>query len=43
VEGSCELCNEPSGSMKCLGSSRIAGQLAAFQERLSSMKFQFFR
>jgi hypothetical protein len=37
VEGSCEHCNEPSGSIKCW-EVLVAAQLAAFQEGLSSMK-----
>jgi hypothetical protein len=41
VEGSCEHSNEPSGSIKILGSSRVAAQLAVSQEGLSTMKLVF--
>jgi hypothetical protein len=37
VEGFCEHCDEPSGSLKLLGSSRVAAQLAASQEGFSSV------
>jgi hypothetical protein len=37
VEGSCEHGNEPSGSLKLLGISSIAAQLAASQEGLHSL------
>jgi hypothetical protein len=37
VEGSCERGDEPTGSIKCWESSRVAAQLAASQEGLSSM------
>jgi hypothetical protein len=37
VEGLCERSDEPPGSIKCLGSSRVAAQLAGSQEGLSSM------
>jgi hypothetical protein len=37
VEGSCEHGIEPSGSIKMLGSSSVAAQLAAPQEGLSSV------
>jgi hypothetical protein len=37
VEGSCEHGDEPSGSLKLLGISWMAAQLAAFQEGLSSV------
>jgi hypothetical protein len=36
MEGSCELGNEPSGSIKCWD-VRVAAQLAASQEGLSSV------
>jgi hypothetical protein len=32
VEGSCEHCNEPSGSIKLLGSCRVAAQHAVSEE-----------
>jgi hypothetical protein len=35
VEGSCEHGDEPSGSLKMLGSSLVAAPLAASQEGLS--------
>jgi hypothetical protein len=38
VEDSSEHCNEPLGSIKCLGSNRVTVQLMTFQECLSSMK-----
>jgi hypothetical protein len=31
--------NEPSGSIKILGNSRVAAQVAASQEELSSVKY----
>jgi hypothetical protein len=37
VEGSCEHGYEPSGSLKLLGISCMAAQLAASQEGLSSV------
>jgi hypothetical protein len=37
VEGSCEHGDEPSGSLKLLGISLVAAQLAASQEDLSSV------
>jgi hypothetical protein len=37
VEGSCEHGDEPSGSLKSLGISWMAAQLAASQEGLSSV------
>jgi hypothetical protein len=37
VEGSCEHGDEPLGSLKLLGISRMAAQLAASQEGLSSV------
>jgi hypothetical protein len=40
VEGSCEHGDEPSGSLKLLGISWMAAQLAAFQEGLSSVHKQ---
>jgi hypothetical protein len=36
VESSCELGNEPSGSMKCWGNYRVAAQLVASRVALSS-------
>jgi hypothetical protein len=36
VEGSCEHCDEPSGSLKLLGISSIAAQLAASEDGFSS-------
>jgi hypothetical protein len=39
VEGSCEQGNEPSGSIKRLGSSWVAVQLAVSQEGLRSVKY----
>jgi hypothetical protein len=37
VEGSCELGNEPLGSIKCWEVLGVAAELAASQEVLSSM------
>jgi hypothetical protein len=37
VEGSCEHGDEPSGSLKFLGISWMAAQLAASQEGLNSV------
>jgi hypothetical protein len=37
MEGSCEYADEPSGSLKLLGISGMAAQLAASQEGLSSL------
>jgi hypothetical protein len=37
VQGSCEHSDEPSGSLKMLARSRVAAQLAASQEGLSSV------
>jgi hypothetical protein len=42
VEGSCEHRNEPLGSIKMQGSSRVAAQLETFQEGLSSLKLVNF-
>jgi hypothetical protein len=36
VESSCEQDNEPSGSIKCWETSRVAAELAASRERLGS-------
>jgi 23S rRNA A2030 N6-methylase RlmJ len=38
VECSCEKSNEPSGSIKYVGSSWVAAQMVASQEGLSSME-----
>jgi hypothetical protein len=40
VEGFCEHGDEPSGSLKLLGISWMAAQLAASQEGLSSVSKQ---
>jgi hypothetical protein len=37
VEGSCEHDDEPSGLLKILGISRVAAQLAASQDGLSTV------
>jgi hypothetical protein len=37
MQGSCEHGDEPSGSLKMLGISWVAEQLAASQEELSSV------
>jgi hypothetical protein len=38
MEGSCEHSNEPSGSIKSCGNSRVVEQLATFQEGHVSME-----
>jgi hypothetical protein len=42
VEGCCEQSSEPSGSIKCWGSSWVAAQPAASQEGLISMELKHF-